>query len=160
MTEARAFPSHQRKEQTRESVHGEWLYVNKAEESQSPLLSSQHSQISTVRSTGCPAVKPSETQGSHSSPWSATSPPLGFWPSDSKSQHTGKDPDAGKDWRQEERGTTEDEMVRWHHRLNGHESEQTQGDRRRQGGLACCSPWGCKDSDTTEQLNKSPGTGF
>ena len=50
---------------------------------------------------------------------------------------------------------TEDEMVRWHHQFNGHESEQTLGDSEGQGGLACCSPWGCKDLDTTEQLNNN-----
>ena len=63
-----------------------------------------------------------------------------------------KDPDARKDWRRE-RGTTEDEMVGWHHRLNGHEFELTPGDREGQGSLACCSPWGHKQSDMTEQLN-------
>ena len=66
---------------------------------------------------------------------------------------TGKDPDAGKDWRQEEKGTTEDEMVGWHHRLNGHEFEQVPGVGDGQGSLAWCSPWGCKESDTTERLN-------
>ena len=64
----------------------------------------------------------------------------------------GKDPDAGKDWRQEEKGTTEDEMVKWHHGLNGHEFEQVPGVGDGQGGLACCSPWGHKESYTTEQL--------
>ena len=59
--------------------------------------------------------------------------------------------DAGKDRRQEEKGTTEDEMVGWHHRLNGHELTPGGGDG--QGGLACCSPWGHKESDTTERLN-------
>ena len=56
-----------------------------------------------------------------------------------------KDPDGGKDWRQEEKGTTEDEMVGWHHQFNGHESEQTLRAGDGQGSLACCSPWGCKD---------------
>ena len=65
----------------------------------------------------------------------------------------GKDSDAGKDWRQEEKGMTEDEMVGWHHRLNGHEFEQILGVGVGQGSLACCSPWGCKQSDTTEWLN-------
>ena len=65
----------------------------------------------------------------------------------------GKDPDAGKDWRQEEKGTTDDEMVGWHHQLNGHEFEQASGVADGQGSLACCSPWGCKESDTTERLN-------
>ena len=65
-----------------------------------------------------------------------------------KSWLLGKDPDAGKDWRQEEKGTTEDEMVGWHHWLMSL-SKVGEG----QGGLACCSPWGCKESDTTEWLN-------
>ena len=76
-----------------------------------------------------------------------------LWPPDAKSWLTGKDPDAGKDWGQEEKQATEDEMVGWHHQLNGHEFEQTLGDRKRQGSLACCSPLGCKELDTTEQLN-------
>ena len=67
----------------------------------------------------------------------------------------GKDPDAGKDCMQEEKGTTEDEMVGWHHRLDGHEFEQTPVVGDGQGGLACCSPWGPKDLDTTEQLNST-----
>ena len=61
--------------------------------------------------------------------------------------------DAGKDWRQEEKGTTEDEMVGWHHRLNGHEFEQAPGVGDGQRSLACCSPWGCKELETTKQLN-------
>ena len=61
--------------------------------------------------------------------------------------------DAGRDWGQEEKGTTEDEMSRWHHWLNGHESEWTPGVGDGQGGLACCDSWGCKESDTTERLN-------
>ena len=61
----------------------------------------------------------------------------------------------GKDWRQEEKGVAEDEMVVWHHWLNGHESEQTLGDSEGQGNLACCSPWGCKESDMTLQLSKN-----
>ena len=65
---------------------------------------------------------------------------------------TGKDPD-GLD--QEEKGMTEDEMVGWHHQLNGHEFEQTPGDGGGQGSLACCCPWGCKESDITEQSNNN-----
>jgi len=76
-----------------------------------------------------------------------------FWPPAAKNWLTGKDPDAGKDWRQEEKGMAEDEMVGWHHQLNGHEFEQALGVGAGQGGLACCSPWGCKESDMTEQLN-------
>ena len=74
---------------------------------------------------------------------------------DAKSQLIGKDPDAGKDRRQEEKGMTEDEMVGWHHRLNGHEFEQTLGDSNGQGSLVCCSPWGCKELDMAERLNNS-----
>ena len=62
----------------------------------------------------------------------------------------GKDPDAGKDGTQEEKGMTEDEKVGWHHRLNGHEFEWTPGAGDGQGSLACCSPWGHKESDMTE----------
>ena len=72
------------------------------------------------------------------------------WPPDVKSWLIRKDPDAGKDWRQEEKGPTEDEMVGWHHQLNGHEFEQALGVGDGQGGLVCCSPWGHKESDTTE----------
>ena len=76
-----------------------------------------------------------------------------LWPPDVKNWLIWKDPDAGKDWRQEEKGTTEDEMVGWHHWLNGHEFEQTLGDDEGQGGLACCSPWGHKELNMTEWLN-------
>ena len=67
-----------------------------------------------------------------------------LWPLDVKKHLTGKDPDAGKDWGQEEKGMAEDEMVGWHHRLNGHECEQILGDSEGQGSLVCCRPWGCK----------------
>ena len=72
-----------------------------------------------------------------------------LWPPHVKSWLTGKDPDAGRDLGQEEKGTTEDEMVGWHRWLNGHESDQVPGDSKGQGCLVCCSPWGCKKSDTT-----------
>ena len=78
-----------------------------------------------------------------------------LWPHDVKSQLTGKDPDAGKEWRQGENGMTKDEMIGWHHRLNGQEFGQTLGDGEGQGSLACCSLWGHKDSDTTEWLNSN-----
>ena len=61
----------------------------------------------------------------------------------------GKDPNAGKDWRQKEKGVAEDEMVEWHHWFNGYESEQTPGESEEQGSLVCYSPWGHKESDTT-----------
>ena len=76
-----------------------------------------------------------------------------LWPPDLKSQLIGKDPDARKDWRHKEKGATGDEMVGWHHLLNGHEFEQAPGVDEGQGSLACCSPWGCKELDTTERLN-------
>ena len=73
-------------------------------------------------------------------------------PPDAKNWLIGKAPDAGKDWRQE-KGTTEDEMIGWHHWLDGHEFEQASGVGDGQGSLACCSPGGRKESDTTERLN-------
>ena len=66
-----------------------------------------------------------------------------------------KGPDAGKDWRQEKKETIENEMVGWHHRLNGHEFEQALGDGEGQGRLVCCSPWGRKELDMTERLNNN-----
>ena len=76
-----------------------------------------------------------------------------LWPPDVKNWLIGKDPDAGKDWRQEEKGTTEDEMVGWHHWLNGHEFQQALEVGDGQESLACCSPWGHKELDMTERLN-------
>ena len=76
-----------------------------------------------------------------------------LWLPDAKRQLTGKDADDEKDWGQEEKGMTEDEMVGWYHWLDGHEFEQALGDGEGQGSLACCSPWGHKKSDMTEQLN-------
>ena len=97
--------------------------------------------------------------GVHSSSWifigrtdaEAETPIL--WPPDGKNWLTGKDPDAGKAWRQEKKGMTEDEMAGWHQRLDGHELEQALGVADGQGGLACCSPWSHKKSDTTKRLN-------
>ena len=74
-------------------------------------------------------------------------------PPDAKSWLIRKDPDAGKDWRQEQKGTTEYEMVGWHHQLNGHEFEQARGVGDGQGSLACCSPWSHKELDMTKWLN-------
>ena len=99
-------------------------------------------------------IKPANPRGNQ--PWifigrtdtEAEAPIL--WPPDGKNWLIEKDPDAGKDWRQEEKGTTEDEMVKYHHQLNRHESEQAPRDS---GGLACCSPWGRKESDTTYKLS-------
>ena len=76
-----------------------------------------------------------------------------LWPPDVKNWFIGKDPDAGKDWRQEEKGTTEEEMVGWHHWLDAQEFEQALGVGNGQAGLACYSPWGCKELDMSEWLN-------
>ena len=76
-----------------------------------------------------------------------------FWQPDVKSWLIWKDPDAGKDWEQEEKGTTEDEMIVWHHRHDGHGFGWTPGVGDGQGGLACCSSWGHKELDMTEWLN-------
>ena len=101
----------------------------------------------------CKEVKPVNPRGNQS--WifigrtDAEAETLTLWPPDVKNWLTGKDPDIGKDWRQE-KGISEDEMVGWHHWLDGHEFEQAPGVGDGQGSLACCSPWGCKEWDTTE----------
>ena len=100
-------------------------------------------------------IKPVSSKGSQ--PWifigrtEAEAPIL--WPPDAKRQLVGKDPAAGKDWRQKKKREAEDEMVGGHHWLSGREFEQTLGDCEGQGSLVCCSPWGVKESDTTEWLN-------
>ena len=106
----------------------------------------------------CKEIKPVSSRGNQS--WivigrtDAEAEALILGPTDSKSQLTGEDPDAGKDWRQEKKGTTEDEMVWWHHWLmGGHEFEQALGDGEGQGSLACCSPQSHKELETTEWLN-------
>ena len=76
-----------------------------------------------------------------------------LWPPHARSWLIGKESDAGRDWGQEEKGMTEDEMAGWHHRLDGHEFEWTPGVGDGQGGLVCCDSWGHKESDTTERLN-------
>ena len=78
-----------------------------------------------------------------------------LWPPDVNSQLTGKDPDAKKDWGQEEKEATEDEMVAWHHWLNGHEFEQAPGDSEGQQNLAFCSSWGRKESDMPDRLKNN-----
>ena len=80
-----------------------------------------------------------------------------FWPPDAKSWLMWKDPDAGKDGRREEKGTTEDEMVEWDHWLDGHEFKQALGVGDGQGSLVCCSPWGYEELDATEWLNNNKG---
>ena len=105
----------------------------------------------------CKEIQPVHSEGDQ--PWDffggndaeAETPVL--WPLHAKSWLIGKDSDAGRDWGQEEKGTTEDEMSGWHHWLDGHESEWTPGVGDGQEGLACCDSWGRKESDTTERLN-------
>ena len=105
----------------------------------------------------CKEIQPVHSEGDQ--PWvffgrtdaKAETPVL--WPPHVKSWLIGKDSDAGRDWGQKEKGTTEDEMAGWHHRLDGCEFEWTPGDGDGQGGLACCDSWGRKESDTTEWLN-------
>ena len=109
----------------------------------------------------CKEIKPVSPEGNQ--PWTffgrtdaeAEAPLL--WPPDVKSHLIRKGPEAGKDWRQEEKGATEDEMVGWLHWFNGHGFEQAPGDGEVQESLACCSPWGHKESDITEQNNNKRG---
>ena len=83
-----------------------------------------------------------------------------LWPPDGKNWLIGKVPDTGKDWRWEEKGMTEIEMVGWHHWLNGHEFKQALGVGDGQGSLACCSPWGRKESDTTATKQQKNNIAF
>ena len=107
----------------------------------------------------CKKIKPINSEGNQS--WifirrtdaEAEAPTL--WPPDGKRWLIRKDPDAGKDGRQKEKGMTEDERVGWHHWLSGLEFEQTPGIGDGQGSLVCCSPWGHKELDTTEWLNNN-----
>ena len=102
-------------------------------------------------------IKPVNPKGNQ--PWICTgrtdTEVLILWPPNVKSWLIGKDPNAGKDWRPEEKGDTWVEMVGGYHQLSGHEFEWTLGDSEGQGSLACCSSWGCKVADTTERLNDS-----
>ena len=108
-------------------------------------------------SLGCKEIQPVHPKGNQSGIFigrtdvEAGTPLL--WPPDVKNWLIWKHHDAGKDWRWEKKGTTEEEEVGWHHRLNGHEFEWTPGVGDGHGGLVCCSPWGHKQSDTTERLN-------
>ena len=154
-------------------------FVNKGPSSQSYGFSSNHVQMwevdykessvpknwcfwtevekTLVSPLNCKEIKPVNPKGNQS--WifivrtdaEAEAPIL--WPLDTKSWLIGKAPDAGKNRRQEEKGMAEDEMVGWHHRLFRHEFEQAPGAGDGQGGPACCSPWGGRESDMTEWLN-------
>ena len=104
----------------------------------------------------CKAIKPVNPKGNQS--WifigrtDIEAETAILWPSDVKNWLICKDPDAGKDWRQE-KGMTEDDMVGWHHQLDGHEFQQASGVGDGQGSLVCCSPWGHKELDMIEWLN-------
>ena len=108
-------------------------------------------------SLGCKEIQPVHSEGDQ--PWDffgrnyAKAETLVLWLPHAKSWLIGKDSDTGRDWGQEEKETTEDEMAGWHHWLDGHESEWTPGVGDGQGGLACCDSWGCKESDMTEWQN-------
>ena len=105
----------------------------------------------------CKEIKPVHRKGNQS--WifigrtDAEAKASVLWPPNAKSWLIGKDPDTGKDWRQKEKGTTEDAMIGWHHWLNRCEFRQAPGDGEGQGGLVCCSTWNPKESDMTKQLN-------
>ena len=104
----------------------------------------------------CKEIQPVHSEGHQS--WDffgrndAKAETTGLWPPHAKSWLIGKDSDAGRDWAQEEKGTTEDETAGWHHGLNGHASEWTPGVGDGQGGLVCCDSWGRRESDATERL--------
>ena len=111
----------------------------------------------SCRPLDCKEIQPVHPKGDQ--PWvlfgrsdvEAETPIL--WPPHVKSWLTGKDPDAGRDWGQEEKGMTKDEMAGWHHWLDGHEFGWTPGIGDGQGGLVCCNSWGHEESDVTERLN-------
>ena len=156
------------------SFRDEYYFANKDPSSQSYSFSSSHIQMwkldhkegwvlknwcfltvvlkKTLQNPlDCKEIKPVSPNGNQ--PWifigrtdaEAETPIL--WPPDAKNWLTGKDPDAGKDWGNEENGATADEMVGWQHWLTGREFEQTPGFGGGQGSLACCCPWGCKQSN-------------
>ena len=115
----------------------------------------------TQESLGCQEIKPVNPKGNQ--PWifigmtdSETEAPI-LGPPDAKSQFIRKDPDAGKDWRQEEKGMTEGKLVGWHHWHNGRDFEQTPGGSLGQGSLVSCSPWVHKESGTTKQQQQVTG---
>ena len=109
---------------------------------ESPLDSKEIKPVNSKQNQSCIVIGRTDAE--------AEAPIL--WLPEAKSWLNGKDPDTGKDWRQVEKGVTEDEMFGWHHGLSGRKSEQILGDEG-QGTLACCSPWGCKELDMTEWLN-------
>ena len=137
----------------------QWYYWKLTASDSSLALGPFPSPMKYWESLGLQEIKPVSPKGNQ--PWifigrtdaEAEAPIL--WPPDAKNWVIGEDPDADKDWGQEEKGTTEDEMVGWRHPLNGQKFEQASGNGEGQRGLVCCSPWGHKQLDTTEQLNNS-----
>ena len=137
-----------------------WMWVLDCEESWAPknwCFWTVMLEKTLVSPLDCKEIQPVHPKGDQS--WvfigrtdaEAETPIL--WPLHVKSWLIDKDPDAGRDWGQEQKGTTEGEMAGWHHRLGEHEFVWTPGVGDGQGGLACCSSWGRKESDTTERLN-------
>ena len=121
----------------------EWVGVHFCRGSSQPT---DRTQVSCIAGRFLASWTTGEAQGAHSKT-------LILWPPHAKSWLIAKDFDAGRDWGQEEKGTTEDEMAGWHHWLDGRESEWTPGVGDGQGGLACCDSWGRKELDMTERLN-------
>ena len=138
-----------------------WIFIGRTDDAEAPILwpPDWYFWTEVLEKTlegplDCKEIKSVHPKGNQ--PWmligrtdnEAETPIL--WQPDAKNWPTWKDPDAGKDWRQEEKQTTEDEMAGWHHQLDGREFEWTPGVGDGQGGLACCNSWGRKESDTTE----------
>ena len=130
--------------QTESDLHLQWKCGRRRQENWGPETADRKLELSSRQDSTCspflkartPSFKAKLLQGPDAKRWLIR-----------------KDPDAGNDWGQEEKGTTEDKMVGWHHRLNGHGFGSTPGFGDGQGGLACCSSWGREESDMTEQLN-------
>ena len=141
------------KQRTSHEMRG---WINHKLESRLPGEITTTSDMQMIPLLDCKEIKQVNPKGNQ--PWifirrtdDETEVPI-LWPPDVKSQLSRKDPDAGKDWRQE-KGMTEEEMVGWHHLLDVHKFEQASGDGEGQRRLVCCSSWGWKESDMTERLN-------
>ena len=138
---------------TLKKTHGKWFYI-RIIELHVHFFFFFFSNCYTLESLlDCKEIQPVHSKGDQS--WvffgrtDAEAETLILWPPHAKSWLIGKDSDVGKDWGQEEKRTTEDEMAGWHHRLDGHEFGWTPGVGDGQGSLACCNSWGCKQSDMT-----------
>ena len=139
------------------SHYNQYLWYSVYISAEEPMLLNCDAGEDSWESLDCKEIKPVNPKGNQ--PWivsgrtNAEAEASVLWPPDGKSWLTGKDSDAGKDWGQEEKGTIEDEIVGWHHQLNGHEFEQTSGDSEGPGSMECCSLCCCKELDMTKQLN-------